>query len=743
MQKYTQKLKEITVICLIVLMIMPYGLLVQPQKVEAVGFFTGLDLIQDVKELPLDLVASFAKGIIIAAITESIINWINSGFDGNPSFIDNPEAFYTDVANEVTGVFIDQLGLGFMCEPFSLQIQIALATPDYFRERAQCTVLDVIDNYDAFMDDFSQGGWAGWISVTQNPQNNPYGAYLIASAELEQRKADAEQEARDDLAQGQGYRSSKKCVEYDTLSGEDCTYQDGICVPNENPRCLRYEVQTPGITIKTQLEESIGTSLAQLEMSDEITDAVAAIIMALINKVVTDGVRGLTEKQGDSYQSTWGQSIDEETGLSAIEEDSGNLQQTIESAIDVQEAIKDKIGDEEIVVIDRILICYEEQLTFITDRYHKESIDKRVAQLGDLKLTRVAAEANIETLNAIDSQLATTTTIQGLSDNWKKYNRYEKERRGGDLMGSILEDVNIGEMVEKFIPDNEQIIDMVVESIKGSLDFGVSGGGLIPGGGGLFKLPTVSPYAFMNSSKSSLLAVETGSGYTYYDLGYRTHEACSTKLTGFQLRGCLADILEGSLGANGTIEVDECRDDNTFFSNDYTQCLIKAAKRNGLSGSSEPVNTNPGEGAGDGGGIYGNSSNTPSPSSGFIKELLDEEADCKANLDTLREGGGIGWGSGSPGSGSRPTNPGGGRGEDWPGWANTPVTQCGNDRGCLRWWLQNSSEGPHLSHDQVGRACQGNEDNVIYPDYNCNFNNSQVAECMLTLYYDPGYTCPR
>jgi len=595
MRKYTQKLKKVLLIGLVVSIIIPYGALMQPKKAEAIGSFTGLDLINDIKELPLDIVGSFIKGIVVAAITENIINWINSGFEGNPSFIDNPEAFFSDISNEITGAMINELDLNFLCEPFSAQIQLALATPDLFRERAQCTLLDVVENYDAFMDDFNEGGWAGWISMTQYPQNNPYGAYLMVNAELSQRQMQAEQDARDDLAQGQGYRSAKECDEYDS---NDESYDDkenyvGSYRAGGITGCKRYKVQTPGITIKAQMQDSIGTSLKQLEVSDEITDAIASIVMALINQVVEKGVRGLTEKQGDSHVSTWGQRVDEDTGLTAVEEDVGNLKQTVENATKIQEAIKEKIGEEEIEIIDRILVCYDEQIVILSKNYeerHIKSIEKRIEKLTDLKQTAADAETNIETLNSIDSGLATTTTIQGLSKGWKKYDKYEKDRRGGDMMGSILDDIDMSEMMGKFQPDNKKIMEMIIESIKASLEFGASGGGGIPG---FNKIKTVSPYAFMNSSRYSLLAVE---------------------------------------------DTDE--DESN--------------------------------------GVYGGSGNTPSPSSSFVKELLDEEADCKENLNRLKEGKEIGWGSGAPGAGG---GGGGGDGSDnyYSGRGYTTLASCKSD----------------------------------------------------------------
>ena len=115
---------------------------------------------------------------ILAQLTNDIVNWIQNGDE--PRFMTEGLGDYLGRAADVAvGNFIDQyLGAGWLCEPFDLDIKIALLDVPTFEEEVDCTLSDVVDNIEDFYDDFSAGGWTGWIELTK-PQNNFYGAFLL------------------------------------------------------------------------------------------------------------------------------------------------------------------------------------------------------------------------------------------------------------------------------------------------------------------------------------------------------------------------------------------------------------------------------------------------------------------------------------------------------------------------------------------------------------------------------------
>jgi hypothetical protein len=72
------------------------------------------------KEFVLDGLLNVLVKQVIRQMTQSVVNWINSGFEGSPSFLQNPGAFFLDVADQVTGAFLAKYGgpLTALCSSF-------------------------------------------------------------------------------------------------------------------------------------------------------------------------------------------------------------------------------------------------------------------------------------------------------------------------------------------------------------------------------------------------------------------------------------------------------------------------------------------------------------------------------------------------------------------------------------------------------------------------------------------------
>ena len=67
--------------------------------------------------------------VALQQLTGSVVNWINSGFQGSPSFVSDPEDFFLQLNDQVTGAFIGNNGIlaQALCSPFSTNIRLALA----------------------------------------------------------------------------------------------------------------------------------------------------------------------------------------------------------------------------------------------------------------------------------------------------------------------------------------------------------------------------------------------------------------------------------------------------------------------------------------------------------------------------------------------------------------------------------------------------------------------------------------
>jgi hypothetical protein len=168
----------------------------------------------------LAIAAQLFMRALIMTLTQSIVNWINSGFQGSPSFMTNPQGFLANVADRTIGEFImGEKELRFLCDPFKLQVKLNLGMQYSYGTDLGCTLTGVLGNIQNAYDDFvggnfiGGGGWDSWMQMSGNPQNTPQGASMMAEGLL-QVKLDTAVETSDKEANwGGGSLSLKKCKE--------------------------------------------------------------------------------------------------------------------------------------------------------------------------------------------------------------------------------------------------------------------------------------------------------------------------------------------------------------------------------------------------------------------------------------------------------------------------------------------------------------------------------------------------
>lgn len=242
----------------------------------------------------LEYVEGFALAALrrqlINRVVDDIINWINGG--GEPRFVTDWEGFLSDAAGLATGAAIQELGLGFLCSPFSAQVQIAVAATaqrQNFSNILSCTLDDIVGNIENFYNNFSSGGWIGYYEAWQ-PQNNFFGSYLIAQEEVNRRAFEAREASRNEAIAGGGILSTKRCKERGDTSNPasgpdidgDGLYGDYDC-----------EITTPGSIIQDLLGKALGVDIDLILKSEQLPDYVANIANALINRIIREGVNGL------------------------------------------------------------------------------------------------------------------------------------------------------------------------------------------------------------------------------------------------------------------------------------------------------------------------------------------------------------------------------------------------------------------------------------------------------------------
>ncbi|MEQ1500186.1 MAG: hypothetical protein ABL917_02315 [Parcubacteria group bacterium] len=251
------------------------------------------------KEFGLDAIAFQAANMIIKKITAQTVNWINSGFQGNPTFVTDPEQFFLDVADTQAAKFLSSNSkLNQLCTPFRANVRLNLVRKHLYDTNSNnysCNLSRVLNNYEQFTQDFSSGGWEGWFEVTQNDSNNPYGAYLQAQSQL-QKDIDAQvNKYNKQLEQGRGF-----------LSHEVCLGTEVRTVSTGRIDCIgAKKTVTPGSVIGEKLNSTLGTGERRLEVADEIDEVLGALLSQLTSRVI-GGVGGLL---GSSQPNASGRSF--------------------------------------------------------------------------------------------------------------------------------------------------------------------------------------------------------------------------------------------------------------------------------------------------------------------------------------------------------------------------------------------------------------------------------------------------
>ena len=301
------------------------------------------------KERCLDKIAKYLATKLLDEITLATVDWINSGFEGQPLYLTDPEGFFNNIATEeinlVTGVFTDPQRI--LEYPFGQVIMTSILQglqQDFYHE-AQFSLNEVLAHgtYEEFHEDFSIGGWAGYTALFET-NNNPFGQYFdtqdhlsrqIAGTShstaidfkrelnesggfLSQRRCIMSQTgeddyiASDDESEGQYYVPSggpvpdavyaHESVNYDTESGVPPTEDqaDAIDVFVMRSQCAEWKNMTPGGVISDQIKNAVNIPNEELLLVDELNESIGLIIDALLTQLVTQGLESLSDTNPDN-----------------------------------------------------------------------------------------------------------------------------------------------------------------------------------------------------------------------------------------------------------------------------------------------------------------------------------------------------------------------------------------------------------------------------------------------------------
>ena len=268
------------------------------------------------KTCVMDGIATGIAKQVIKSLTGSIVNWINSGFNGNPSFVQNPGQFFGAIGDRVAGNTIQNLA-PFLCSPFKLNVQLALVMNQTSSQAEEigCTLTDVENNLKNFTGETSGGTWSNWFNVTQNPQNNPTGAMMLAQNQLSLNVETAQGKYQQQLDWGRGFLGSESCPadsNTNSSNGPAKTSSGGVVYDSSNQPVYGVQVdnrgcylKTPGATIQDQLDSSLNSDLRGLELAQSFDQILSAVMGQLMTKALSAG-GGLVSSNSNSSSGSGG-----------------------------------------------------------------------------------------------------------------------------------------------------------------------------------------------------------------------------------------------------------------------------------------------------------------------------------------------------------------------------------------------------------------------------------------------------
>lgn len=423
------------------------------------------------KEFVLDKLATMMIKQMLHQMTISVINWINTGFQGSPAFLTNPGAFFLEAADQVTGAFLATNGpLSSLCSPFAIDIRLSLALSQtsFANQRYECTLGKIIEaqkngpdiiingqvvrssqsSMNGFLrGDFNQGGWPAFIALTTEPQNNPYGAFLSAEGDLNARINARQATIRADLQLGQGFMSWQKCNDLATINAFDenqayVAEMDYGSDPSVSKKVnkdgsLTYqscETQTPGSVIAGTLQTHLNVPVVEMELADDINAIINTLFTKMTTTMLSSGLGALSGGSGGGISFT--QQVINDIGTDTVDQGTlDNLQNDIGPAIQRVESYASIYRQAVNIVTDtknRYLIarkCYSDKSSNEYAGNKMSQIDLIINSdinplLASLEASLASALADKKKLEDMSYALAGTGSPKTIQAQAQKYSQF-------------------------------------------------------------------------------------------------------------------------------------------------------------------------------------------------------------------------------------------------------------------------------------------------------------------------------
>lgn len=306
------------------------------------------DEARQIKEQCFDGIAVALAKNQLTSMTRSVMNWANTGFGGNPFFaVTDLDSLGKNIEKEQLNSFLYDLQFG--SSPYNRDFAASLITSyknrneevgnvksdlwNFIKYKGEDIVADNVTEKaeqanQIFADDFSTGGWDGWLALTQRDQNNPWGYSIITSQTIADKIKTKIEDTQSELEQNGGFLNQKKCVKWQLFDNTGKPIMEDVCSPGEEdcvndtnvfkysktksstiPNydiCIEFKNITPGSLIKDKVSNYLTSPERQLELSKTINDSLNALFSVLIYKLEEGGLAGLSDS---SVLTNWTDNI--------------------------------------------------------------------------------------------------------------------------------------------------------------------------------------------------------------------------------------------------------------------------------------------------------------------------------------------------------------------------------------------------------------------------------------------------
>ncbi|MCX7589460.1 MAG: hypothetical protein N2Z85_00770, partial [Patescibacteria group bacterium] len=225
------------------------------------------------------------KDQLIHRLVNQVVIWIQGG--GNPRFITNWKNFLSEAFNLGFQRSLRNINM-VICPPFKNLIntafgnvnnninQIQQGLPDeLYKRKIGCTLGTFVNNLKNFSENFNNGGWENYAAVLE-PQNNFFGAFIIARDLAIQEASQEKESQKSDAESSRGFLSTK------------------VCVKRVGAICEQYQTKTPGALIADITGQSISMGpISRIANAQDITALVSALINSALNKLIKAGSSGI------------------------------------------------------------------------------------------------------------------------------------------------------------------------------------------------------------------------------------------------------------------------------------------------------------------------------------------------------------------------------------------------------------------------------------------------------------------